>query len=106
MIVLLETLVTTCIMNVLCMIIIFLFGFVIYTEACLLDIRSLFDQVSRMSKQKTMDTSKRKKSKSQFNEYCKNSEILMLERCKEAFELHGRLNRSVFLPSCSFDALY
>lgn len=50
-----------------------LVGLLIYTEACLLDIESLFDQVDRLSKHKNTGQS-------------------MVERCKQAVDLHGRLN--------------
>lgn len=71
--VLYETILTTCTMDVFCTTITLLVGFIIYTEACLLDIKTLFDQLDRLSK-------------------FKNVELLMLQRCKEALDLHGRLN--------------
>lgn len=57
--------------------VIFLFGLLNYTEACLLDIQSSLDQVDSLSGRK-------------------NCETPMLEECREIVDLHARLNRYLF----------
>lgn len=56
-----------------------LYGLIQYTEACLFDIKSLFAQMDRPLKEEMSKSLRRK-------------ELRMLERCKEAVDLHGRLN--------------
>lgn len=72
--VLYETVATTCDMFAVGTVITLLFGFHIYTEACLLDIQSLFSQADCLSKSR-------------------NCELALLDRCTQAVTLHGRLNR-------------
>lgn len=73
MIVLYQVVVNILTLNVYGTVITLLFGLMTYTEACLLDIKSQFDQMDLLSKKK-------------------HPKILMLALCKEAVELHGRLN--------------
>lgn len=58
------------------MTLILFFGIITYTEAILNEIKSFFNQIDHVSK---------------FND--KNKEIAMLQHCKEAIDLHVRLNR-------------
>lgn len=55
------------------------FGIIKYTEAILNDIKSLFNRIDGLSESKD-----------------KNKGIVSLQRCKEAIDLHMRLNRYAF----------
>lgn len=54
----------------------FVFGICIYTEAILIDIKSLFNRIDRQSKSNG-----------------RSAKLTMLEYCKEAIELYGRMSR-------------
>lgn len=86
-------------MSVFCSVIIYLFGFLVYTEACLLDIESMFAEVNRLSRRKKVVFSPHKKCIPSFR---KNCELMMLEYCKEAARLHARLN--VYYTSLQFES--
>lgn len=68
----------------------FLFGLVTYTDACLLDINSIFGQINRLSKKQGANKPNGKIMQSTQREIC---EKYMLGCCKEAVILHERLNR-------------
>lgn len=74
MVVLYETAIITCTMSAFFTMITLLYGLQVYADACLLDIKTLFSQVDRHSK----------------HHHCGQA---MLARCKEAADLHERLNR-------------
>lgn len=69
-----EALVVTCVVSLISLVICLFLSSMIYVKACLLDVESIFLQVNRLSK-------------------CENSESLMIESCKEAADLHERINR-------------
>lgn len=73
-IVLFEDLVNACMMYVICTLTCLFIGSMIYVEGCLLDIKSIFLQVDDLSKRK-------------------NAKIVMQEYCKDAANLHERVNR-------------
>lgn len=75
-----------------------------YSKACYLDIKSLFAQVDRLSERKNVKRSEPKnadalKNGQRFKHISLNmhqrviTEIKMLERCKEAVDLHRKVNR-------------
>lgn len=68
-------------MHVFCVLFTLLYGFTIYTEACLADMKLLFDEVTRLSLRR------KSKPSAAADEY----EVLVL--CKDAIGLHVRLNR-------------
>lgn len=69
-----EVIVTTFTLNLYGVVITLLFGLMVYSDACLQDIKLQFDHVDRLVN-------------------CKNSESEMLVHCKQAADLHGRLIR-------------
>lgn len=96
LIVLLESAGASCGMCVFCLLITFLFGVITYTEACLRDIESLFCEVNRLAEQGDYELTEGTPLKSFLRRKC---EGLMLERCKEAVNLHIRLNRCVLVST-------
>lgn len=57
-----------------------IFGFNMYVDACLNDIKSLFNRIDRLSK-------------------VAGSEVKMIEYCIEAIDLHGRIGRYFMMES-------
>lgn len=80
-----QTISIMCIMHVFCVLFTLLYGFTIYTEACLADMKLLFDEVTRLSL--------RRKSKPSAAAAVHNCEYEVLVLCKDAIGLHVRLNR-------------
>lgn len=98
-VVLYETVCTTCDVFILCSVPGLLIAFMIYSKACLLDIKSLFNRVDELSQLGNFQKST-PKNHNMFP--CKNSEWKMLELCKEAVDLHRKINRyySHGSPTC------
>lgn len=72
-----------------------LYGVIIYMDACVLDLKSLFEEIDHLST-------------------CRNSSQSAIERCKEAVELHAWMNRyamnqnyrNVFVTRSPFQMLF
>lgn len=67
-----------------------LIGFVIYVEAFWSDIKCQFAQIDRLSERRISTTPKLKDSDLRGDE---NLDLLMLERCRDAVDLHQKVNR-------------
>lgn len=67
-----------------------LIGFVIYLEAFFSDIRALFAQIDRVSERNISGLAKLKDS---YLPERQNLNLLMLERCRDAVNLHQKVNR-------------
>lgn len=89
-IVLYEMVATSSAMLLVSLVLAFLFGLVSYTDACLLDINSIFGQMNRFSTKQGINKPKSKITQSTQREI---REKYMLECCKEVVILHERLNR-------------
>lgn len=85
-----KTFGAACGASVFCSMPILLLAFMIYSKACISDIESIFIRVDQLSRGKKSKPSKPNNSESP--EY-KCTEFSMLEYCKEAIDLHGKLNR-------------
>lgn len=99
-----ETSVATCASYVCCAIPSLLIASMTYSKACYLDIKSLFAQVDQLSERKNVKRSEPKNSETfkngqKFKQISlnihqrMNTELKMLERCKEAVDLHRKVNR-------------
>lgn len=82
-VVLFEALVVVCIVSLICTMTGLFLGSMIYVKACFLDIKSIYLQVNRLSK-------------------CKKSEWCLVESCKDATDIHDRVNRYSILHSINF----
>lgn len=74
LLVLFESVIGACSGSVVCIMICLLMGSMVYVKACLVDIKSIFvAHIDPLSKRK-------------------DSELLLVEFCKEAIDLHERVN--------------
>lgn len=87
-----------CWFNVVSTITSLLIGFVIYQEAFCSDIKYQFGQMNRLSERKISTSPKLKDSCSSERE---NFDLLMLERFRDAVDLHQKTNRYRLHPCIS-----
>lgn len=89
--VLYETLAVTCGIVSVCAMPSVLIGFMISSEAILLDIKSIFVQLNRLSIQR--NNAQRPERDNSTSISRKNLNMKMIECCKEAIKLHQKFNR-------------